>query len=85
MQLVILDHRMPGMMGDELLAEIKALNPMVSAIMITAYGAIDTAVSVMKLGADDFLEKPVDLAALLDKIQQLESRLAVEEDVDNVK
>jgi DNA-binding NtrC family response regulator len=83
-QLVLLDHRMPGLMGDALLAEMKALNPLVRAIMITAYGAVDMAVNVMKLGADDFMEKPVDLAALLGKIQHLESQIAVDEDAEDV-
>ena len=59
--LVLLDHRMDDMNGDEVLARMKEINPAVRAIMITAYGAVDTAVRVMQLGADDFLEKPVDL------------------------
>jgi DNA-binding NtrC family response regulator len=84
-QLVILDHRMPGMTGDQVLERIKQSNPLVRAIMITAYGAVDTAVSVMKLGADDFLEKPVDLMVLLDKIRQLEIRLLVDEDAEKVE
>lgn len=76
-QLTLLDHRMPGMTGDQVLAEMKAINPLVRAIMITAYGAVETAVRVMQLGADDFLEKPVDLVCLLEKIQRLEQELAV--------
>jgi len=83
-QTVLLDHRMPGLNGDRVLAEMKTLNPQVRAIMITAYGAVDTAVAVMKLGADDFLEKPVDLAVLLDKLQDLEQTLATEEDAVEV-
>ncbi len=79
--LVILDHRMPGQTGDEVLVQMKALNPMVRAIMITAYGSVNTAVTVMKLGAVEFFEKPVDLPVLLQKIQQLEQQLEVEEDV----
>src|SRR5512139_717973 len=73
-QLVILDHRMPGLTGDEVLKRLKALNPMVHAIMITAYGTVDTAVTAIKLGADDFLEKPVDLSILLQKIQHIEQQ-----------
>lgn len=84
-QLVLLDHRMPGRTGDQVLAEMKALNPLVRAFMITAYGAVGTAVEVMKLGADDFLEKPVDLEKLLQRIQQIESELAVAEDVAAVE
>ncbi len=84
-QLVLLDHRMPGMTGDQVLERMKALNPTLRAIMITAYGAVDTAVKVMKLGADEFLEKPVDLTLLLDKIQRVEQSLAVEKDVAEVE
>jgi len=80
-QLVLLDQRMPGETGEELLRHLKELNPQVRAIMITAFGSVHTAVEVMKLGADEFLEKPVDLDLLLDKIQAIEQRLAVESDV----
>jgi len=83
-QLVLLDHRMPDLNGDEVLARIKTANPAVRAIMITAFGSVDTAVSVMKLGADDFLEKPVDLTQLLEKIQRIEDGIAVEADAADV-
>jgi DNA-binding NtrC family response regulator len=83
-QLVILDHRMPGLTGDEVLKRMKALNPMVHAVMITAYGTVDTAVTALKLGADDFLEKPVDLSVLLQKIQSIEQQIVVEEEVASV-
>jgi two-component system response regulator AtoC len=83
-QLVLLDHRMPDMNGDEVLAEIRRLNPAIRALMITAYGAVDTAVRVMKLGADDFLEKPVDLEDLLARIQKIEGALTVEKDYTDV-
>ncbi len=76
--LVLLDHRMPDINGDELLAQIKRLNPLVRAIMITAYGSVDTAVRVMRLGADDFLEKPVDLQQMLAKIEELAQRITIE-------
>ena len=84
-QLALLDHRMPGLTGDAVLARLKAINPLVRAILITAYGAVEMAVRVMKLGADDFLEKPVDLGQLIDKIERLEQELAVADDVIEVK
>ncbi len=84
-ELVLLDHRMPDMNGDELLEKIKEISPTVRAIMITAYGAVDTAVRVMRLGADDFLEKPVDLEALLDKIRRIEDEVLVAGDVEEVQ
>ncbi len=79
--LVLLDYRMPGCKGDELLAKMKALNPLIRAIMITAYGDLNTAVTVLKLGADEFLGKPVDLPVLLNKIQKIEREIDVDEDV----
>ncbi|NEX19958.1 sigma-54-dependent Fis family transcriptional regulator [Thiorhodococcus mannitoliphagus] len=83
-QLALIDHRMPGLMGDALLVEIKARNPLARVIMITAYGEVGTAVTVMKAGADDFLEKPIDLTQLLEKIQQIEQDLDIADDVAEV-
>ncbi len=83
-QLVLMDHRMPKMTGAELLREIKAINPLVRAIMITAFGSVDTAVSVMKLGADDFIEKPVDLKELLDRIRRIEQQVIIEEEAAEI-
>ena len=83
-QLVLLDHRMPDMNGDEVLARMKEINPFIRAIMITAYGAVKTAVNVMRLGADDFFEKPVDLPELLEKIHSIEQDVFVVEDTEHV-
>lgn len=82
--LVLLDHRMDDMNGDELLARIKSVNPLVRAIMITAYGAVDTAVKVMRLGADDFFEKPIDLTVLLKKVREIEEELVVADEASEV-
>ena len=84
-ELVLLDHRMPDMNGDEVLAAMKKINPLVHAIMITAFGAVGTAVRVMQLGADDFLEKPVDLEELLTKIRVIEDHLLIQIDAGNVE
>ncbi len=83
--LVLLDHKMPGMTGDQVLEEIKKINPETRVIMITAYGDVATAVSSMKLGALDFLEKPIDLEELLQKIERAEQESLVEEDVRQVE
>lgn len=82
--LVLLDHRLPDMNGDEILERMKAVNPFVRSIMITAYSSVDTAVRVMKLGADDFLEKPVDLEKLLEKIRMIEQSIQVEQEASKV-
>ncbi|MFH2219762.1 MAG: sigma-54 dependent transcriptional regulator [Pseudomonadota bacterium] len=83
-QLVFLDHKMPDISGDEVLAGIKEINPLIRVIMITAYGTVETAVQVMKLGADDFLEKPVNLVELLEKIRLVEQRLIITEEAASV-
>lgn len=79
-QLVLLDQRMPDISGDQVLDRMKQINPGIRSIMITAYGDVSTAVRVMKLGADDFLEKPIDLAALLNKIQRIQNSLMIAEE-----
>jgi two-component system NtrC family response regulator len=62
--LLLLDYRMAGMNGVEVLKEARRLCPDVEAILITAYGAIETAVEAMKAGAADYLTKPIDLEEL---------------------
>ncbi len=56
--LVLLDQRMPGMEGLDVLREIRKRDPLARVIMITAFGTIDLAVDAMKAGATDFLRKP---------------------------
>jgi DNA-binding response OmpR family regulator len=56
--LVLLDQRMPGMEGLEVLRVLKQRRPQARVIMITAFGTIDLAVEAMKSGATDFLRKP---------------------------
>ncbi|BBO71312.1 acetoacetate metabolism regulatory protein AtoC [Desulfosarcina alkanivorans] len=61
---VLTDFRMPDKSGMEVLEAIKALNPVVDVVLITAYGTIETAVEAMKKGAFDYLTKPIDLDEL---------------------
>jgi len=57
--LVLLDQRMPGMDGLETLGKFKQLDPGARVIMATAYASIELAVTAMKLGATDFVRKPM--------------------------
>jgi two-component system nitrogen regulation response regulator NtrX len=59
--LVILDIWMPGMDGLAALAEIKRQHPEVAVLMVSGHGTIETAVRATKLGAYDFIEKPLSL------------------------
>ena len=61
---VVLDQRMPGMDGLETLTRLRAANPGARIIMATAYASIELAVDAMKLGATDFVRKPLTPEAL---------------------
>lgn len=56
--LVVTDLKMPGISGFQVLATIKERSPATLVIVITAFGAIDTAIEAMKLGAYDYITKP---------------------------
>ena len=62
--LVLLDIGLPGMDGVEALRSIKGLYPEMLVIMITAFEDIDTVISAMKLGAYDYVVKPLHLDSL---------------------
>ena len=59
--LVLLDHWLPGINGDQVLQRIKDANPEIPVIIMTAQGSVDLAVQSMKMGAFDFLVKPFEL------------------------
>jgi len=62
--LIISDMRLPGINGGEVLMAAKQYDPHIMFIMITAYGQVDTAVSAMKKGAEDYILKPFDMEEL---------------------
>ena len=72
--LILSDINMPGMSGLELLRHIKEKHhePPPVVMMITAYGDADNYNSAMKLGADDFLTKPVDFSSLKEKLKAIQ-------------
>ena len=79
--LILLDIRMPGMDGMEVLRRVRQVRPDIRVIMITAYGTIESAVEAMKLGAVDFLQKPFDP----EEIRELVLRVADREKLDEMK
>ena len=67
--LVISDVRMPDMDGMELLRRAKKIDPDLPVIIMTAWGAIDGAVEAIRIGAFDYLAKPLDMGLLSEKIR----------------
>jgi DNA-binding NtrC family response regulator len=61
----VIDLRLPGADGLDVLRGIQRLGKPVDAVIITAFGTIDAAIEAMKLGARDFLQKPFETATLL--------------------
>ncbi len=66
--LVLLDIWLPGTDGMAILSRLRATHPDLPVIMMSGHAGIDAAVNAIKLGAVDFLEKPLQLEILLDKI-----------------
>lgn len=78
--LLLTDFRMPDMTGLEVLDRVRAINPDIPVVVLTAYGSIETAVDIMKHGAFDYLQKPVELEELLLIIRRArEHRMLVSE------
>ncbi len=67
---VIMDIRMPGMTGIEGLREIRKLDPDISVIMLTGFGALETAQEALRLGASDYLKKPFDTKEIMEVVRQ---------------
>ncbi len=68
--LILLDIWMPGMDGIEMLKRLKELYPDIPVIMISGHATIATAMKSTKLGAADFIEKPLDLNVLLSSVKR---------------
>ena len=78
--LVITDLRMPEMDGLELLKAVKLNSPQTSVIIITAYGSMESAIEALRLGAFDYLIKPLDFDDVILRVRRLmEHRELVEE------
>lgn len=72
--IVLLDFKLPDTDGLTVLKNLKDINPEVEVIMITAFGSIENAVSALKIGATEYLTKPIDLDDLLFKIKKTEEK-----------
>jgi two-component system NtrC family response regulator len=71
---VLTDFKMPGWDGLTVLKNIKALNPEIDVVVMTAFGTIESAVNLMKEGAFDYLTKPIDLDELENILNRIKER-----------
>ncbi len=62
--IIFSDYKMPGMSGIDVLEAVKKINPEISFVIITAFGTVENAVKAMRIGAYDYITKPVDLDEL---------------------
>jgi DNA-binding NtrC family response regulator len=77
---VLLDVRMRGMDGIQVLREIKNEFPLIEVIMLTGHASTEVAIEGMELGAFDYLMKPVDFDELLYKIQDAHKKKSIQEE-----
>jgi two-component system, NtrC family, response regulator AtoC len=80
--LILLDHWLPGINGDEVLRRIKEEELEIPIIIMTAQGSIEMAVNSMKMGAFDFLVKPFELDQLEDLIKKGLERVRLKKEVE---
>ncbi|VFQ43483.1 sigma-54-dependent transcriptional regulator [Desulfoluna butyratoxydans] len=73
--LILMDVRMANVSGMEALREIKAFNPSIPIIIMTAYSSVDKAVEAMRMGADDYLTKPLNFEELKLSVERVTRHL----------
>lgn len=78
---VISDIRMAGMSGIELLGQLKAVDPAIEVIMLTAYETIETARQALRYGACDYLNKPFDIGTMRTAVASAMERRALSDEM----
>jgi two-component system NtrC family response regulator len=82
---VLLDIRLPGVSGIDLIPKLKEINPLIKVIMVTALGDVDLVVRAMSMGASDYVVKPVNLEKLLAKIEEIKPKHIEEVELEAIK
>jgi two-component system, sensor histidine kinase and response regulator len=80
---IVMDIRMPGMTGIEGLRRIREIDPHLSVIMLTGFGALDTAKEALRLGANDYISKPFDAREMEEVIGRNVERTRVQRTADH--
>ena len=82
---VLLDIQMPEMNGFEVLKKIKEQKQSASVIIISAHGSVENAIKATRLGAFDFLEKPIDRDKLLISVRNATESASLKEENEEIK
>jgi two-component system response regulator AtoC len=84
-EIVVLDVQLPDGYGPNLLERINREQPGLPVITVTGYGDIEMAVEVMKLGARDFIQKPVDMARLRQAVDKAAESVALQRELTHLR
>lgn len=82
---IITDLHMPGLSGVDLIEQISATSPDSTIIVVTGHASIESAVEAMRLGASDFLEKPVNFQLLTQKVEKARHYRSVRDEMEAFK
>ncbi|MBA3833219.1 MAG: hybrid sensor histidine kinase/response regulator [Chthoniobacterales bacterium] len=80
---IVIDIRMPGTTGIEGLRKIRQIDPHLSVIMLTGFGALDTAKEALRLGANDYISKPFDAREMREVISRNVERTRIHRTTEN--
>jgi DNA-binding NtrC family response regulator len=83
--LLVTDLRMPGLNGLEVLRRARAIDPGIGVLVITGFGSVESAVDAMKQGADDYLQKPVNLVELRKRVAAAVEKRRLAAEVANLR
>lgn len=83
LDVVVLDVKMPGMDGLQVLKNIKLRWPLVEVIMLTGHASVESGIQGMQMGAFDYVMKPARLDDLLQKVRQAVERKSLQEEKIN--
>ena len=82
-EVMILDLKMPGIDGIEVLKEVKATHPDIEVIILTGHGTEEDRVKCMDLGAFAYLRKPIDIELLSETLQKANEKIKQKQDASN--